>query len=119
MSGMDTILNNPSYEELRAIYSKYFSLGGIEGEIDNKFALISLVGFLTTQAKKKNPDATCYQVLMKITDGRHFPDYYIKGLSIVCEDFMYRTTKYLTCGCKSAGEMVTQINQILDKWLPF
>lgn len=50
---MDTILNNPNYEELKGIYSKYFSLGGIAGDINNKFGLISLVGFLTYQARQK------------------------------------------------------------------
>lgn len=116
---MDTILNNPNYEELKGIYSKYFSLGGIAGDINNKFGLISLVGFLTYQARQKNPDATCYQVIMKVTEGRYFPQEYVRGLSIVCEDFMYGVKTFNTCGCKSAKEMITQINNILDNWLPF
>lgn len=116
---MDTILNHPNYDELKGIYSKYFSLGKIEGDINNKFGLISLIGFLTHQARKKNPDASCYQVIMKVTEGRYFPAEYVRGLAIVCEDFMYGVTEFNTCGCKSAKEMVTQINNILDKWLPF
>ena len=88
-------------------------------DINNKFGLLSLVGFLTDKARQKNPDASCYQVLMKVTSGRNFPDEYLKGLSIVCEDFMYNVKSFNTCGCKSAQEMIVQINNILDNWLPF
>lgn len=116
---MDTILNNPSYEELKGIYSKYFSLGKIAGDINNKFGLISLIGFLTKQARQKNPDATCYQVIMKVTEGKSLPQEYVIGLAIVCEDFMYEVKDFNTCGCKSAKEMIVQINNILDNWLPF
>lgn len=56
---------------------------------------------------------------MKVTEGRHFPQEYVRGLSIVCEDFMYGVKTFNTCGCKSAKEMITQINNILDNWLPF
>lgn len=120
MSSMDTILNHPNYNELKDIYYRYFSLRGIAGEIDNKFALISLIGFLTHQARMKTPDATCYQVIRKVTDGKlNLPDELINGLAIVCEDFMAGSTKYNACGCKSAKEMIDQINVILEKWLPF
>lgn len=116
---MDTILHNPSYEELKAIYSKYFSLGNIAGDINNKFGLLSLIGFLTHQARQKNPNATCYQVIMKVLGDKTMPPEYINGLSIVCEDFMYGVKSFNTCGCKSAKEMIEQINNVLDKWLPF
>lgn len=117
---MDTILNHPSYNELKDIYSKYFSLGNIAADINNKFGLISLIGFLTHQARKKNPDASCYQVIQKVIEGRRtLPEEYIIGLSIVCEDFMYNVDKFNTCGCKSAKEMIEQINNVLDKWMPF
>lgn len=114
------ILNNPSYKELQEIYLRYFSLGGIAGEIDNKFALISLICFLTHQAKKKKPDATCYQVIQKVLDGkRTLPEEYINGLSIVCEDFLKGSTEFNKCGCKTSKEMIDQIINILDHWLPF
>lgn len=117
---MDTILNHPSYKELQEIYFKYFSLGGIAGEIDNKFALISLICFLTHQAKQKNPDASCYQVIKKITEGKRvLTDDYIIGLSIVCEDFLKGSDTFNKCGCKSSKEMIEQIINILDNWLPF
>lgn len=119
MNNMDTIWTNPSYKELKDIYSNYFSLGSIAADINNKFGLISLIGFLTHQARQKNPDATCYQVIMKVTEGRSLPQERAKSLAIVCEDFMYGVTKFNTCGCKSSKEMIEQINNILDNWLPF
>lgn len=120
MKDMDTILHNPSYKELQDTYLRYFSLGGITGEIDNKFALISLICFLTHQAKQKNPDASCYQVIKKVTEGRNsLPEDYIIGLSIICEDFLKGSSEFNKCGCKSVKEMIEQINNILDHWLPF
>ena len=117
---MDTILNRPSYDELKAIYSKYFSLGNIATDINYKFGLLSLIGFLTKQARKKNPDVSCYQVIKKITkDNNILSEDYIIGLAIVCEDFMYNVETFNTCGCKSSKEMVSQINNVLEKWLPF
>ena len=37
------LAGTPSYKDLQNVYLKWFSLGGIAGEIDNKFALISLI----------------------------------------------------------------------------
>lgn len=119
MSVLDTMPENLSYDELKAIYTRYFTSGYINADINNKFALISLVGFLTDQARKKSPSATCYQVLKKVTDGRGVPDSILSRLSIVCEDFMYGVTKFNTCGCTSAKQMVEQINLIINEWLPF
>ena len=51
MSSMDTIFMNPSYEELRNIYTKYFSMRNMGSDINNKFGLLSLVGFLTDKAR--------------------------------------------------------------------
>lgn len=116
------ILDNYSYKDLQAIYERYFSLGGIAGEIDNKFALISLICLLTDNQKKKNPDITCYEVIEKITSkgrGGRLPEMYLQGLAIVCEDFRKGSNSYNMCGLKSGKEMVDRINDILDKWLPF
>ena len=49
---MNALIENYSYSDLKAIYERYFSLGGIAGEIDNKFALISLICLLTDNQKK-------------------------------------------------------------------
>ena len=118
---MNALIENYSYSDLKAIYERYFSLGGIAGEIDNKFDLISLICLLTDNQKKKNPDITCYEVIEKITaKGKNkLPEPYIFGLSIVCEDFRKGSESFNNCGLKSGKEMVEKINEILDKWLPF
>lgn len=110
-----------SYKGLKYLYERYFSLGGIAGEIDNKFALISLICILTNAAKKKNPDTNCYSIICKVTESckNRLPEEYIQGLAIVCEDFMKGSNKFNACGLKSAKEMVDKINEILEKWLPF
>jgi len=119
---MDSLLyENPSYKDLQNLYSRWFSLGGIAGDIDNKFALISLICFLTYNQKSKNPDVTCYQVIQKIIEvGKlRLSDEYVKGLSIVCEDFLKGSTQFNTCGLKSGKDMIDKIVQILSVWLPF
>lgn len=112
----------PTYKELQAEYRKRYSLGYLNTTIENKFGLISLICFLTKQARKKTPDANCYQVLMKITKERpiseHF-DNFIKGLSIVCTDFMEQTTEFMTFDMKTSKEMINKINEVLDTWRPF
>ena len=115
------LAGTPSYKDLQNVYLKWFSLGGIAGEIDNKFALISLICALTAAQKNKNPDITCYEVIKKIIakGGPQLTDDYLFGLSIVCEDFLKGSTKFNTCGLKTAKDMVEKINEILEKWLPF
>lgn len=110
----------PTYEELEERYS-YYSLSGLNTTIENKFGLISLICFLTQQARKKNPDATCYQVIMKIMDNadNKYTLQFLRGLSIVCSDFMKNTTEFATFGLKSSKEMVSRIKEIIDTWLPF
>lgn len=118
---MNKLVENYSYEDLKNIYNRYFTLSGIDGDIDNKFALISLICLLTNASKKKHPNASCYQIIMKVLESSNnsMPDDYINGLSIVCEDFMKGSTKFNACGLKTASEMIVKINEILNKWLPF
>lgn len=116
MKDMDSDLK---FEDLQRLYARYFSLGHINGDINNKFALISLVCFLTHQARKTNPNASCYRTIMKVIEGDTFPNELIIGLAVVCEDFMAGCTEFNKCGCKSAQEMITQIKTILSSWLPF
>lgn len=113
----------PTYEELRIEYRKRYSLGNLHTSFENKVGLISLVCFLTQQARKKNPDATCYQVLMKVIENRQpYSELFlerIKGLSIICSDFLENTTNFLTFDLKTSKDIVNKINEILDTWMPF
>lgn len=113
--------NRPSYNDLRNIYDKYFSLQRIDGDIDNKFALISLICLLTDAQRKKSPGVTCYSIIKKVLSiiKLEIPDDYCEGLAIICEDFMIGTNKYNSCGLKSSKEVIEKIGQILANWLPF
>lgn len=119
---METILPSKlTYSELSGIYSRWFSLNGIAGEIDNKFAVISLICLLTNAQKKKNPDTTCYEVIKKVTakGGLTLPEDNLKGFAVVCEDFLKGSTSFNSCGLKTSKEMIDKINEILANWLPF
>lgn len=111
-----------NYKDLQKEFSNHFSLGNLGVDITNKFALISFICFLTKQARGKNPDASCYQVIMKVINGEYANAQYldfIKGLSIICEDFMYGCTEFPLFGFKTSKEIMGKIKEILDTWLPF
>ena len=90
-------------------------------DIDNKFALISLICLLTDAQRKKSPGVTCYSIIKKVLSiiKLEIPDDYCEGLAIICEDFMIGTNKYNSCGLKSSKEIIEKIGQILANWLPF
>lgn len=111
----------PTLNDLKEYYKDYFSLGCIATDIGAKFALISLICFLTKQARVKNPKATTWQVIQKIRQGKesNSSERLLKGLAVICDDFMRNTTEFLTFDLKSAKDMVAKINEILDKELPW
>lgn len=107
-----------SYKELRDIYSEHFSLGYINDSIETKFALISLICYVTQQARKKNRSVTYYQVIKAITKDISFPDSFIVGLSIICEEFGYGCNKFPLFGLKGK-QIISQIKEILEHYVPF
>ena len=110
-----------SYEDRKEIYAKYFSLGYLNTDIGSKFALISLICYLTHKMKMKKPEMNCYKVIMKIIDKEaHAHDAeFIENLSIICEDFMKNTSEFLTFDIKTGKEMAKKIREILHTWVPF
>ena len=129
------IVTSPPYNEMRRMYSKLFSLGYLNTDINTKFALISLICYVTYKAKMKKSDVTHYQILMNnafvinddicyrsqdayITKDKPLPEDYIKGLAVVCEDFSYGCTTFPTFNIKPS-EIVKTIQDILSKSLPF
>lgn len=111
------IINTPPYEEMQRLYSQYFSLGHINSDINTKFALISLVCYLTEKLKEKKPDVTHYQVLRKLSEGV-VPEDTIKGLAVICSDFAYGCTEFPTFGIDDKN-IPAKVKEILLKWLPF
>lgn len=110
------IIETPSYKEMQRIYSRYFTMGYINTDINTKFALISLVCYLTEKLKEKKPDVTHYQIIRKLSNG--IPEDHIKGLAVICSDFAYGCTQFPTFGIEEK-KIPIKIKEILSCWLPF
>ena len=107
-----------TYKELEAIFGQYFSLGNLNININNKFALISLICYIVTSMKKKQPDVTYYQVVYKLAHPEGIPDDNIKGFAVMCEDFAYGCKEFPTFNI-NPKDMPNTIRGIFHKWCPF
>lgn len=114
------IITTPPYEEMQRLYEKYFSLKFLGNNINNKFALISLVCYLTNKLKQKKPDVTHWSVLYKInqTGGNSLPEDFLKGLAVVCSDFSYGCTNFPTFEVPDK-EIPSKIKELLKMYVPF
>ena len=78
-------LQNLNFEQLKHIYSKNFSLGYLNTDLNEKLALISMICTITYQLNKKGQNLNCYEVLLKI--GKNFPELekntFFKSLGVV------------------------------------
>lgn len=117
MSDLDIVKGRP-FEEMHHYYMTNFSLGHLSTDINSKFALISLVCYITNKAKEKKPDVTYYQILMQITKNNSMPETFIKGLAIMCEDFGYGCKEFPTFNIKPS-DMVATVQRILQSYTPF
>lgn len=107
-----------SFKELKHLYEENFSLGYIDLDINNKFALISLICYITTHMQAKKPDITYYQIIYKLAEGTGWKEKDIYKLTIMCEDFGYGCKEFPTFGLKPK-EMSAKIKEIMYKSLPF
>lgn len=110
-----------NFEESKQFYRSHYSLGFLNTNIRQKFALISLVCEVTKLAKQKSPGVTHYQILRKISDSLPMgtlPDDFIEGLAVVCEDFAYGCEDFLTFELKPSNYVPT-IKSILETYVPF
>jgi len=111
-----------NFQELKKFYSENFSLGYISSttrsSFENRIVLISLICYITYKAKLKNPDVTHYEIIMKLSKNLGLPDEFLKGLSIVCEDFAYGCSEFPTFGLKGK-EILQEIIAIFKCYMPF
>lgn len=110
------IIKTPPYEEMQRMYGQYFTTGYLSTDINTKFALISLVCYLTEKLKEKKPDVTHYQVIRKLADS--IPEDQIKGLAVVCSDFAYGCKQFPTFGIEDK-KIPAKVKEILSCWMPF
>ena len=106
------------YEQLRDLYKQYFCTGKLAVNINMKFALISLIGYIVYNMKKKKPDVSYYEVCYKLMEGLGFEESQVKGLAIMVEDFSYECTEFPTFGLKPK-DMPEKVKEILQKYMPF
>ena len=112
-------VSNFTYSELKDLYKRNFTLGYIDSKFENKLALISLTSYITFLARKKDPNATVYSMLKKITkESDCVPDEFLWALSIICEDLMYGADDFPTFGLNTR-EIIPTIQNLLKKYLPF
>lgn len=107
-------------EELRKIYDNNFSLRFLGYNITNKFALISLICFLVYKLRGKAPNLTHYDLILKLSKDlqNQIPESILKGLAIICEDFSYGCTEFLTFDIP-IKEIPNKIKELLENQLPF
>lgn len=111
------IITTPPYEEMQAIYNKYFSLGFLGKDINSKFALISLTCYVTNKMKKKKPDWTHWSTLYEINKGA-VPEDLLKGLAVICSEFGYGCDQFPTFGIEDK-KIPAKIKELLDNYVPF
>lgn len=111
-------MDTKSYEKLKILYAKYFTLGYLNTDINRKFGLISLVCYVTNKLKEKDQSVTHLLVLQKINADLNLPEDFIQSLSIICEDFSYGCKDFPTFNIKPS-EMIDNIKEILKSWIPF
>lgn len=110
----------PTLTDLRSTYNRYFTLSCLNVGPDAKFALISLICFLTKQARKNNPKATVDQVLRKVLNGRAMnSNGLLRAVTCICEDMLLGEGEFPIFGAKSSKEIVDKIVEILGKEMPF
>lgn len=112
------MMEYPSYKQLARIYSEYFSLGNLSGDINEKFALISLIGYIVQKLKAKKPDVTYYQVTYNLAKDTGLDEPTIYRLAIMVEDFSYGCTNFPTFGLTDKN-MVPKIKELMRKFVPF
>ena len=111
------IITTPPYEEMQAIYNKYFSLNFMGKDINNKFALISLTCYITNKIKKTKPDWTHWSTLYEINKGT-VPEDFLKGLAVICSDFGYGCDSFPTFGIDDK-KIPAKIKELLENYVPF
>lgn len=114
------IIKTPPYEEMQEIFNKLFHLPNLSSDCSDKFALISLICYITETLKQKSPDITHWKVLYNLNKKGDcgVSEDQLKGLAVVCSDFAHGCKVFPTFGL-SNKEIPKKIVEMLQNWLPF
>lgn len=105
------------YKELQNIFDEYFSLSNLGEDFSNRIGLLSMICYLYSKLKLKNPDLTYWNLIYKI-GKTEVPEKYLIGLSILCESFGKNCKEFPTFGIQPK-DMPKKIREILHSWMPF
>lgn len=117
-----TSLEKLEYTDKFNVYKRIFSLGNLDGDLNEKLILISLIALVWFKLKEKNPQITPLDILMKLTGQiKDNSGYYqfLESLSIIVEDMSYDCKAFDACGLKTSQEIFNKIKEILSTWIPF
>lgn len=103
--------------DLNKIYIENFSLGYLGKDISTKFALISLICYLTYKSQNKDPTITYTRVVSSLSKDLLSKEEQ-ESLAIICSDFGYGCTEFPTFGIQDKY-IPTKIKEILSSKLPF
>lgn len=110
-------ISEPTYEQMARVYSEWFTTGYLNS-MQDKLAMINLIGWLVTSLRKKKPDITYYQIVHKLAKGTGLTEMEIKKISIIAEDFAYKCDDFIDFGLK-INKVPAKIHDILCKLSPF
>lgn len=117
---MVIIGNNPTYDELRELYTKFFHLPMLGEDATDKLAFISLICHLIKTIQNKKPNTTCFDILKQLNDKGNcgVKEEWLMGLSVICTEISYGCTNFPTFGLNDK-EIPKKIVEFLKRWLPF
>jgi hypothetical protein len=96
---------------------KYYELHRLDVKFSNKVALISMICFLKQAYDKKGVKMTFPELVYKLADNTSQP--LRAELADICTAFYSEPYDFDNYGFKSAKEIKTEINKILNWELPF
>ena len=113
-------LQNLNFEQVCSIYNKYFDLGYLGTDINNKFACIALICKVTYELKKKGQKMSCYDVILNICKDRSEieKNTFLKSLGAICESFMFGADTFPDFGIE-VKDMPKTIKNLLKNYSPF
>lgn len=111
-------MSSLTYQQRAELFKDLFSLGYINSDINEKLALISLIGYTVMKLREKKPDVTYYQVVRKIAEGTGIREDFLWAIAIIAEDFSYGCKDFPKFGLKDK-EIIPKIKDILNKYMPF
>lgn len=111
-----------NYEEKKAFINRVFNFRLLcVPNLDNKFALISMLNTIFRAYKKKHPEETMDNFILKFLKDQmgNLDKEWIESLLPLAEEIAEECDTINTHGLKSASEFKTEITKILNFILPF